>query len=295
MCTSHLQRQLDKHLPRPRRPPPGADAIMKSLFRISPSKLGQFFNLGQCNRLLHQSTERRHYDAADIEDLPSDFRQATIERGETFEQSLCDRLARRGLSRKWMEEKLGGGPAAAHTVDGRLHFTSSDAERAEALRRDATATFGTFRDLKAEAVANAGGLSDAREVEKQLELLSKQALQQDVREPTMLFQLLLHPPGGGRRRRCRHSSSRRGRGGGATGCGRCGRLGRERDEHTQTAAQSVHMPPLRQTDGRPHVHRLPGVRCNEAGGLLREPEAQRSAAALALAARLRAAGLQGRG
>ena len=48
------------------------------LFVVSPSKLGQYFNLGQCNRLLHQSTERGG-GVADMEDLPSDFRQATID------------------------------------------------------------------------------------------------------------------------------------------------------------------------------------------------------------------------
>ena len=177
MCVAHAQRRLAAHVPQPARR--RADAIPGPLFVVSPSKLGQYFNLGQCNRLLHQSTERGG-GVADMEDLPSDFRQATIDRGETFELNLAERLHHHGLSRRWMAEKLGGGPAAARGVKGHLYFASG-AERAEVLRRDATATFGTFRDLKAEAVAKAGGLSDGREVEKQLELLSKQALQQDVR------------------------------------------------------------------------------------------------------------------
>jgi len=72
-------------------------------FAVSASKLGSYFNSGECDRMLHRLCERegRGYKPDDIEDLDKPLTTAHSSRGDLFEAQICNQLCSSGLASDW--------------------------------------------------------------------------------------------------------------------------------------------------------------------------------------------------
>ena len=106
MCVAHAQRRLAAHVPQPARR--RADAIPGPLFVVSPSKLGQYFNLGQCNRLLHQSTERGGGVADGKHHVANGATRPTLNRKRRTRADEVDDAARGGARGEELDAAKGG-------------------------------------------------------------------------------------------------------------------------------------------------------------------------------------------